>query len=133
MDQGWDKGKQPVQIGKRDATRMFYDRRFQIWEYRVSHQQLLIRSPKSQDHARNLDLIFVGVDYLALPKFMDGISIVPPDEGEMKFASAFASHVSQVIVLETGGKRHLVIAAKFRVFENDLDLFESSLESFNTP
>lgn len=112
---------------------MFYDRRFQIWEYKVGHQQLLIRSPKSQDHATNLDLIFVGVDYLAVPKSMNGISIVPANQAELEFASAFAGSHSQVIVLETGGKRHTVVAAKFRVFENDLDLFESSLESFNTP
>ena len=112
---------------------MFYNRHFQIWEYKVGHQQLLIRSPKSQDHATNLDLIFVGVDYLALPDSMNGISIVPANEAEMEFASAFFDSYSKVTVLETGGKRHMVIAAKFRVFENDLDLFESSLESFNIP
>ena len=110
------------------------DRRFQIWEYKVSHQQLLIRSPKSKEHATNLDLIFVGVDYLALPKSMDGISVVPPDEAEQRFASTFnsESYSPQIIILETRGKRHMVIAAKYRVFENDLDLFESSLESFSS-
>lgn len=119
-------------VSKRVFDTVFYNRRFQVWEYKVSHQQLLIRSPKSQDHDTNLDLIFVGVDYLALPKSMDGISIVPPNEAELRFASEFRKE-SQRIVLESAGQRHLVIAAKFQVSENTLDLFESSLESFNTP
>lgn len=112
---------------------MHYDRKFQIWEYKVSHQQLLIRSPKSESHATNLDLIFVGVDYMALPTSMNGISIVPANEEELQFASTIAGQPFQVIVLETGGRRYLIKAAHFRVSENELDLFESSLESFNTP
>lgn len=112
---------------------MFYDRHFQIWEYKVSHQQLLIRSPKSHEHTTNLDLVFVGVDYLALPVSFDGITVVPPNDAEQQFARTCSSFDSaQAIILESGGQRHLVVAAKVRVFENDLDLFESSLESFNT-
>jgi hypothetical protein len=35
----------------------FDDRRFQFWQYRVSHGELLVRSPKDAAHPRNVDLM----------------------------------------------------------------------------
>ena len=40
----------------------FSGRTFQLWEYRVSHGSLLIRSPKGEDVAMNIDIICVGVE-----------------------------------------------------------------------
>jgi hypothetical protein len=48
-------------------------RTFQVWEYQVSHGNLLIRSPQapaskhSPEQVTNLDLHFFGVDYFELP------------------------------------------------------------------
>jgi hypothetical protein len=42
-------------------------RYFQVWEFRVSHQQLLLRSPHDEQHPLCIDVIFAGVDYFALP------------------------------------------------------------------
>jgi hypothetical protein len=37
---------------------------------------------------------------------------------------------NQVFVIESGGRRYVVVAAAVKVLENDLDIFESSLERF---
>ena len=56
-------------------TRIQSDRDFRLWEYRVSHDQLLLRSPQGETHWRNLDLIFVGVEYLDLPTLLRGVEL----------------------------------------------------------
>jgi hypothetical protein len=47
------------------------DRRFQLWEYRVSHGSLLIRSPKGPDAEMNIDLVFSGVEFVACPRTLN--------------------------------------------------------------
>ena len=49
------------------------NRDFQLWEYKVSHGQLLIRSPKDELHSKNLDLIFRGVQFISSPRHFRGI------------------------------------------------------------
>jgi hypothetical protein len=46
----------------------FTDRAFQLWEYKVSHGSLLIRSPKGPEISTNIDLVCVGVEYPAAPR-----------------------------------------------------------------
>lgn len=108
------------------------DRTFRVWDYRVSHDQLLLRSPKDAG-MRNMDVIFVGVEYLSLPSQLNGLEISPGTAHEILLAEQgcgkqlSAEHVFSV---RTKAGKHVVAAASVRVFENDLDLFESSLESF---
>jgi hypothetical protein len=51
------------------------DRRFQLWSYRVSHSQLLLRSVKDAEHTSRIDVLFKGVDALDLPTRLDGLVI----------------------------------------------------------
>jgi hypothetical protein len=113
-------------------TQEFFNRSFQMWEYDVSHQQLLLRSPKADDHPTNVDVAFVGVNYINLPTFIAQLSIVEPDESEIQFSHRFirGDYIPKVYVLKSQESRYLVIAATMKVFENTLDIFESSLESF---
>ena len=50
-------------------------RQFQLWEYQVSHGFLLIRSPAGPDAAKSIDIIFVGVEYLAAPRHLGEIAV----------------------------------------------------------
>lgn len=109
------------------------DRVFKVWEYRVSHAQLLLRSPKSEAHPRNLDVIFVGVEYLDLPTRLEGIEILPGDADDVRDAQrGHGKPVGRecVFALSSTGRRHIVVATSVRELANDLDLFESSLETF---
>jgi hypothetical protein len=103
------------------------DRRFKVWEFRVSHGSLLIRSPKGGELARNVDIVFVGVDYLALPRVLDGVTVEhgrPTDSALLVGAPAGDQH-QRVFVLSSGGHRHVVVAVACRVSETDVDIFDS--------
>jgi len=103
------------------------DRRFQLWEYRVSHGSLLIRSPKGPNVDRNVDLVFVGVDYVAAPRFLHGVEVIRGAEGDQAAASAAIDSVDpeRVFVLLSGGRRYLVVAVSVRIGENDDEIFDS--------
>lgn len=110
------------------------ERWFQIWDYTVSHQQLLLRSPVTIDLPRNVDLIFLGVEYLSIPSSLRGLEFdqaLPEESAEVMRGLRAGSEVSGVYTLVSEGRRFYIVAAAFRVYENDLDLFESSLEYFS--
>jgi len=109
----------------------FTNRVFQFWEYRVSHGSLLIRSPKSTDETRNVDIIFAGVEYVAIPRFFRGIEIVEPTLAEVqalerKLGTDIPSNFVHIIA--SSAQRFSIVAAGFKVEENDLDIFESPLD-----
>jgi hypothetical protein len=110
-------------------------RTFRLWDYNVSHGQLLLRSPKSQEHRRNLDLIFIGVDYAALSSTLAGLSVVQSTPDERHRLSAVLGRVveaHETYVLICGSHRHVICAAGFALNENDLDFMDSSLEQFGS-
>ena len=106
------------------------DRRFQLWEYRVSHGSLLIRSPKGPDAETNIDLVFSGVEFVGCPRMLRGLELVEvtPDDVQ-RVGAEFGPVVApdQVFVLRSAGARHLVIASSCRVSENLDDIFDSPL------
>jgi hypothetical protein len=96
----------------------------------VSHGQLLIRSPKSQTAAKNLDLIFRGVAFLTLPSVLRGIQITEPTRAEVEQYQGIVGPRCEppaIHVLRSEDKRFWVAAASFEVRENDLEIFEDGL------
>ncbi len=57
-------------------------RRFQFCDYNVSHNQLLIRSPKNKEFNTNIDIKFIGVSYLDIPTTMRGFLFSEPSIDE---------------------------------------------------
>ena len=51
------------------------NRNFQLWEYHVSHGSLLIRSPKRGEDTKNIDIVFAGVEYMALPRHLKSVEL----------------------------------------------------------
>lgn len=103
------------------------DRRFQLWEYRVSHGSLLVRSPKSDGSPLNVDVAFVGVDYLAVPRVLDGLTVEGGREDDRVALVGTLGEVDleHLFVLVSAGQRHPVVAVACRVSENGADIFES--------
>jgi len=84
--QFWKSGQQAPNPFKCDATmttQSFPNRTFQLWEYRVSHGSLLIRSPGNPDAKTNVDFVCIGVEYLAVPRFLHGVDVTKPTLEEM--------------------------------------------------
>ena len=83
-------------------TTQYAMRKFQFWLFRVGHGELLVRSPRDEVvSATSLDDVRRAEERLGRP--VDR---------------------STIRVLETEGRRHLVVAAYFNIEENDLDLGE---------
>ena len=106
------------------------DRVFQTWEYRVSHGSLLIRSPKGPDAVHNIDVVFDGVEYLSLPRFLHGLVLAYGTCEDLVAAGVTMHEVAgdRVYVLVSQGQRHYVVASSCRVNENDGDIFDSPFE-----
>jgi hypothetical protein len=102
--------------------------RFQLWEFHVSHGTALIRSPRSGDEVHNTDIMFFGVEYLALPRHLGPIAVeegTPEDLAIAERAIGPIKEPSRVWVVCCGAKRHLVVAAKVEVRETSTDIFDS--------
>jgi hypothetical protein len=109
------------------------DRRFRFWDYNVSHDQMLIRSPKSFEFKTNVDIVMWGVEYLDLPTSLDGVTMASASLEELGRAEQSLGRKlgsSQVFCFISGDSHFLVVAAGFKILENDLDIFDSSLEYF---
>jgi len=108
----------------------FPDRRFQVWEFTVSHGSLLIRSPINlvRGVATNIDVIFVGVEYLRVPRFLDGlvVSQVGADGWPLLgLPAGLPGQWGKVYSLDSQGARHVVVAATCHINANTDDIFDS--------
>lgn len=85
------------------------ERRFQLWEYRVSHGSLLIRSPRGVGFSQNVDFVFVGVEYLAVPRVFRGLALVARNRRDrMDVTAAIGSFESERLhVLASAGRQAL--------------------------
>jgi len=106
---------------------------FKVWEYRVSHKQLLLRCPKSSDSSKNFDVMFYDVQYMELPSVLRRLEIEQPNQSDIAFVEkriGKAVGEGQVFVLNSGNQRYIVVAGGAAVSENSMGLFESP---FNLP
>jgi uncharacterized membrane-anchored protein len=105
------------------------DRIFRVWEYSVSHDRLLIRSPKGAGHSRNVDLRFFGVTYMALGTLFRGlrVEVQTPEASRALLDSKAWEENSHVVILHSGQDRSIVVAASFAVEENERDIFDSGM------
>ncbi len=122
--QGWIIRPQSV----RPMKKQFNGFVFQLWEYRVSHGQMLVRSPKSPTQDVNVDIVFAGVEYVDLPRYLRELEIDEPTEADIAFAVDRLGkpvEANAITVLTAKGKPHIVVAAALNVGESDMDIFES--------
>ena len=119
------------------STPVTSDRVFKVWEYQVSHGQLLIRSPKAPatgtapERLTNVDLVCLGVEYMSLPRLLRGIELSEPSSEELKQLESLLGRrieSGSVRILASEGRRFPVVAASFSLSENDWDIFESPFE-----
>jgi hypothetical protein len=113
------------------------ERVFKVWEYQVSLGQLLVRSPKapatetSPELLTNLDLVFLGVEYMAVPRVFRGLELSSGTPDEIEDLEAFFGKVidpTNLTLLVSEEKRFPIVASSFSLSENDWDIFESPLE-----
>lgn len=104
-------------------------RQFRLWDYNITHRQMLLRSCKSESETDNLDIVFWGVVWMSLPTTLDGVQV---DSSDAPISSLCTSHVPADVagklyrvISETN--EYYILAHGCRVMKNVLDTFESSL------
>ncbi|HEY0483981.1 MAG TPA: hypothetical protein VGD37_40960 [Kofleriaceae bacterium] len=91
-----------------------FERTFKIWDFYITHSQLLLRSHKTVTHPKNIDIIFGDVDYVELPATLFGLDLVdagPEDYRKAEQVMDGPVAAERVFAIETKGRRYLVIAA----------------------
>jgi hypothetical protein len=106
-------------------------RQFQLWEYRVSHGSLLIRSPAGPGRETSIDIICTGLEYLAAPRHLGEITVSGATRDEVDCLQKVLQRQlspSCVWALETLSARFLIVAASLKVQEHPGDIFESPFD-----
>ena len=96
-----------------------------LWDYTVSHAVALFRRPATATVPENLDLIFVGVSYLAVPTTLDHPTIsLGSADALPRFSAPSVPTGGHIFVVRQAGQTHYVIAAGWSLEENRRDLFD---------
>lgn len=109
-------------------------REFSVWDYNVSHAQLLIRSPKSTEMSDNIDIVFWGVKYVEIPTSFVGLSLSVAGGDAIQRVKGVAGVPCEketvFFISVADGRRFIVVSQGFKVLRNKLDIFDSTLEYF---
>jgi len=112
-------------------------RTFEIWDYQISHGQLLIRSPKNTKASsqpfqmNNIDLVFLDVNYMFLPDRLEGLEITTPNDSEISSVNSFLEQsvpTKHFHILKSGNKRFCVVSFFIQITENNWDIYDSPFE-----
>ena len=108
-------------------------RQFKLWDYNVSHQQLLLRSPRTGNETENLDVVFWGVKHVCLPSILEEISLrlATTDQVERLSDMITTDLGIPVFQVQTSDGSGVVVAAGCKVLQNELEIFDSSLVYFD--
>ncbi len=104
-------------------------RTFKVWDYNVSHKQLLLRSPLTNGEINNIDIVFWGVEFISIPTIMDGLVLRKLTMVEVKDHPITRIRTSSLPLFGFGKSAPLdfVMAAGCKVLVNQLEIFDSSL------
>jgi hypothetical protein len=108
------------------------NRHFTIFDFRISHGQLLLRASKDDNNIKNIDIVFFGVRYIQLFTSFLGLSIRSVKGGEdvIKYDSVnsyLKYEKNHLFEIETKSERFYIGASFFKVYENELEFNETSL------
>jgi hypothetical protein len=108
------------------------DRYFTVFDFMVSHGQLLLRSSKNDDNIKNIDVIFFGTRYIQLFTSLYGmcVRIVDRNKNQISYDSVnllLNNDKSCLFEIETKHEKFYIASSYFKVYENDLEFDETSL------
>ena len=111
------------------------DRYFTTFDVLVSHGQLLLRSQKNDNYTFNIDIIFFDTTYIQLFSRLNGLTIKMINEKSVidyksvnKYLSYDNNHLFEIV---SDNEKYYIAASFVRVFQNELDFNETSLNFEN--
>jgi hypothetical protein len=99
-------------------------RHFQIWQYRVSHRQLLIRSVLEGDDPSRIEVLFRNVAAIKIATAFDGLVIREPSPEELSAIRQQAGPsvtVDRAFVIEALDLFGYIVASNFSTAEDNGD------------
>ncbi len=107
------------------------ERYFTVWEYIVSHGQLLLRSDKRAGYDENIDIIFYDTSFIQLFTSLQGIIVRVVDKKSITNYNTLNEYLSyetkNLFEIESNGEKYYIAASFVKVYENDLAFHETSL------
>jgi hypothetical protein len=108
------------------------NRHFTIFDFRISHGQLLLRSSKDDNNIKNIDIVFFGVRYIQLFTSFPGLSIrsIEGKDDLINYDSVNAylkNEKNHLFEIETKSEKFYIAASFFKIYENELEFNETSL------
>lgn len=110
------------------------DRYFTIFDFVISHGQLLLRSQKTDDLPKNIDVIFFGTTYMQSFTSLRGLHIKRLESSlntiEYSSVNEFLGYDnSHLFEIESNNEKYYIAASFVRIFENQMEFADSSLVS----
>lgn len=108
------------------------NRYFTVFDFIISHGQLLLRASKDDENIKNIDIIFFGARYIQIFTSLFGLSIRLVDYNKEIISSNMvnsflSSDENYLFEIETMGEKFYIGASYFKVYENELGFNETSL------
>lgn len=104
---------------------------FTVFDYFLSHGQLLIRSSKGEDQKSNIDIIFFDTTFVQLFTMLHGITIKVIAKSEFNSYDSVQKYLnydtSNLFEITSNNEKYYIAASFVRVFENELSFNETSL------
>lgn len=102
-----------------------------IFDYFISHGQLLIRSKKDDDQKSNIDIIFFDTTFLQIFTMLHSLTIRTISKDDFSKYNSVKKYLSNensnLFELESGDEKYFIAASFVQVFENELEFSETSL------
>ncbi|MGJ1323038.1 hypothetical protein ACR780_10125 [Sphingobacterium faecium] len=104
---------------------------FVVFDYFISHGQLLIRSKKSDNQKYNIDIIFFNTSFLQLFTFINGITIKIVNKSNFSKYDSVVKYLeydnSNLFEITSSNEKYYIAASFVQIFENELEFNETSL------
>lgn len=95
-----------------------FDRPFQVWAYAIGHRQLLLRSVKSDDHPKRVDVLFKEVEAMLIqPQIPYLLLELATDDEAKRFSGRLGIAGGKVYILTR--EPLLLVAAGLALWHED--------------
>jgi hypothetical protein len=77
-----------------------------------------MRSPKTSECPTNIDLIFAGVEYMDLPRFLRGLEVEEPNDADVSIIRERLDKQGssdRIFVIRSNNRRYHVVAAALKI------------------
>lgn len=108
------------------------DRYFTVFDFFISHSQLLIRASKNDEFKKNIDLIFFDVKFQQISTHFYGLTIkkIPQEQNPLSskvVTDYLTGSENHLFELTSDNEKYFVAASFFKIYENELGFSETSL------